>query len=78
MSEKDGSIRDIRLTKLVNIWMENLGSEQNLGWDHRVLIWKVKLCREHAAAVGSAVWACNLNEEVPVVGLTWLSVDTDN
>lgn len=58
--------------------MENLGSEEDLGWDHGVLIWQEELSTEQAAFVGGLSGASDLDKEVAWVVLAGLSVDSDN
>ena len=58
--------------------MVDLGTEKNLGGDHRVLVWEEKLKSEETAFIGGVRWASNLDVEVSEVGLGRLSVDADN
>jgi hypothetical protein len=58
--------------------MEDLGSEEHLGWDHGIFIWQVKFSMEHSSFVGSSLGTSDLHEEVSVVALAWLGVNTNN
>lgn len=58
--------------------MEYLGSEEDLGWDHGVLIREEELSVEETALVGGLAGAGNLHEEVTRVVLAGLSIDADN
>ena len=65
-------------TQLVDIWVIDLGSEQNLWWHHWVLIRQEKLAIEETSLVRSFGWAGNLDIEMSVVLLIWLSIDSNN
>jgi len=65
-------------TKLVDIWVIDLGSEKNLWWDHWVFFWKEEFTIEDTALIRGLSWAYNLDEEMSWVLLIWLSVDTNN
>lgn len=58
--------------------MVNLGSEQDLWWHHWVFIRQEELAIEQASLVWSLCWAGNLDEEVSVVLLIWLGIDSNN
>ena len=58
--------------------MEDLGSEQNFGWNHWVLIRKIEFSFEHATFVRSLGGSCDLDVEVTVVAFVGLSIDTNN
>ena len=64
--------------KLVDVWVVDLGSEENLWWHHWILVWQEQLAVEDASLVWSFSWASNLNEEVSWVLLIWLGVNTNN
>ena len=64
--------------KLVDVWVVDLGSEENLWWHHWVLVWQEQLAVEDASLVWSFSWTSNLNEEVSWVLLIWLGVNTNN
>ena len=63
---------------LVNVGVVDLGSEEHLGRDHRVLVREEELGVEHASFVRSTVGASNLHMEVSEVSLVGFSVDSDN
>ena len=65
-------------TQLVDIWVVDLGSEQNLWWHHWVLIRQEKLAIEESSLVWSFSWTSNLDVEMSVVLLIWLSIDSNN
>ncbi len=58
--------------------MVDFSSEEDLRWDHWVLIWQEKLSVEEASFVWCLAWAGNLNEEVAGIALAWLSVNSDD
>ena len=64
--------------KLVDVGVVDLGSEQNLWWDHGVLIWQEKLTVEDATFVWSLAWTSDLHVEVSGIGFVWLSINTHN
>ena len=64
--------------ELVNIWVVDLGSEEDLWWDHWVLLWQVKLKFEQSSFVWAVSWTWHLHEEMSGVGLRWLSIDSNN
>ncbi len=66
------------LTKLVNVGVEDLGSEQDLGGHHGVLIREEELSVEETALVGGLAGAGDLHEEVARVVLAGLSIDANN
>ena len=55
--------------ELVDIWVVDLGSEENLWCDHWVLLWQVKLELEHAALIWAVSWAGHGDEEVSAIAL---------
>lgn len=71
-------LNNFGLTELINVRVEDLGSEEHLGRNHRVFVWQVELSAKHSSFVGSALGTSNLDEEVSVVVFTWLSVDSNN
>lgn len=71
-------LNDFWLTELINVGVEDLGSEEHLGGNHRVFVWQVELSAEHSSFVGSTLGTSNLDEEVSVIVFTWLSVDSNN
>lgn len=66
------------LTKFINVRVIDLSSEENLGGNHRVLIWQEELSAEKAAFVGGFTRASDLHIEVTRVAFAGLSVDSDN
>ena len=68
----------LSLTDLINIWVIDLGSEQYLGWHHRILIWEEQFGSKQPALVWSAFRSSNVNFEVSEVGLVLFSVDSYN
>ena len=73
-------LQDIKTdtSELVNIWVVDLSSEENLWWNHWVVSWQVELELEHASLVWAVSWSRHLHEEVSSIGLRWLSVDSNN
>lgn len=69
---------DLFLTQFINVRMVDFSSEEDLRWDHWVLIWQEKLSVEEASFVWCLTWAGNLNKEVAGIALAWLSVNSDN
>ena len=65
-------------SKLVDVGVVDLGSEEDLRWDHWVLVWEEELAIEDTSFVWSVGWAGNLDVEVSVVLLVWFSVDAHN
>lgn len=63
-------------TKLVNVWMIDLGSEKDLWSNHWVLVWKEELASEKSTLIWSFSWSGNLDEEMSVVLLVWLGIDS--
>lgn len=64
--------------ELVDVRVVDLRSEENLWWDHGVLVWQEELAVEDAALIWSLTWASDLDEEVSGVVLVGLSVDADD
>ena len=64
--------------KLVDVRVVDLGFEEDLWWDHGVLVWQEELAVENTSLVWCLSWAGNLDEEVSWVLLVWLSVNTNN
>ena len=58
--------------------MIDLGSEEDLWWDHWILFWQEELAVENTALIWSLSWAGNLDEEVSWVLLVWLSVNSND
>lgn len=67
-----------KLTKFVNVRVENFCSEQNLGWNHGVIIRKEEFSSEQSSVIWSITWASNLHVEVTGVVLAWFGIDSDN
>ena len=65
-------------SKLVDVGMVDLGSEQNLWWHHWVLIWQEKLAIEDSSFVRGLTWTCDLHVEVSGIGFIWLSINAHN
>ena len=65
-------------TELVNVWVVDLGSEQNLWWDHWVLIRQEEFAIEDTSFVWSFSWTSNLDIEMSCILLVWLGVDSDD
>ena len=65
-------------SELVDIWVVNLGSEQNLWWNHWVLFWQEELAVEDTSLVWGLSWTSNLDVEMSVVLFVWLSIDSNN
>lgn len=65
-------------SQLVDIWVVNLGSEQNLWWHHRVFIRQEKLAIEETSLVRSLCWAGDFDVEMSVILLIWLRIDSNN
>ena len=64
--------------KLVNVGVVDLGSEEDLGWNHGVLLGQEELAVKDSALVRGLGRAGNLNEEVSGILLVWLSIDSYN
>ena len=65
-------------TKLVNVRMVDLSSEENLGWNHRVFLWEEELKVKHPAFERSITWTGNLDIEMSAVCLRRLCVNAHN
>jgi len=65
-------------SQFVNIGVVDLGSEQDLWWDHWVFIWQEKLAIEDSSLVWSFTWTGNLDIEMSCILLVWFSVDSHN
>jgi hypothetical protein len=64
--------------ELVDVWMIDPGSEEDLWWDHWILFWQEELAVENTALIWSLSWAGNLDEEVSWVLLVWLSINSND
>ena len=64
--------------ELVDVGVVNLGSEEDLWWHHWVLLWQEELAVEETAFVWGLGWTSDLDVEVSIVLLVWLSVDAYN
>ena len=58
--------------------MVDLGSEENLGGNHWVLLGQVEFQVEKTALIWAVSWTGHLHKEVSAVGLRWLSIDSNN
>jgi len=65
-------------TKLVDVGVVDLGSEKHLWWHHWILVRQEKFAVEKTSLVWSLGWTGNLDVEVSVVLLVWLSINTDH
>jgi hypothetical protein len=65
-------------TEFVDVRVVNLGPEEHLRRDHRVLVGQEQLCLEQAAEVRSVCRARDLDVEVSEVVFVWSRVDSDN
>jgi hypothetical protein len=65
-------------SELVDIWVVDLGSEQNLWWNHWVLFWQEELAVEDTSFVWGLSWTGNLDVEMSVVLFIWFSIDSNN
>ena len=65
-------------TQLVDVGMVDLGSEKHLWWHHWILVRQEKFAVEKTSLVWSLGWTGNLDVEVSVVLLVWLSINTDH
>lgn len=61
--------------ELVDVWVVDLGSEENLWWHHWVLLWQEELAVEETAFVWGLGWTSDLDVEVSVVLFVWLSIN---
>ena len=64
--------------KLVDVWVVDLGSEEDLWWNHWVLIWQEELAIKETSLIWSLGWASDLDVEMSIIFLIWLSVDSNN
>jgi hypothetical protein len=64
--------------ELVDVGVVDLRSEEHLWWDHWVLLWQEELAVKETALVWGLGRTSNLDIEMSVVFLIWLSVDADN
>jgi len=64
--------------KLVDVGVVDLCSEEDLGWDHWVLLWQEEFAVENASLIWCLSWAGDLDEEVSWVLLVWLGVNSNN
>lgn len=62
-------------TELIDVGVVDLGSEENLWWHHWVLLWQEELAIEKSSFVWGLGWTSNLDVEVSIVLLVWLSID---
>ena len=58
--------------------MVDLGSEEDFGRDHGVLIWQEELAVEDASFVWGFTWPGNFDEEMSEILWIWFSVDSNN
>ena len=65
-------------SELVDVWVVDLGSEEDLWWNHWVLIWQEELAIKETSLIWSLGWASDLDVEMSIVFLIWLSVDSNN
>ena len=65
-------------TKLVNVRMVDLSSEENLWWDHRVFLWEEELKVKHTAFERCITWTSDLDIEMSAVCLRGLCVNAHN
>ena len=65
-------------TKLVNVRMVDLSSEENLWWDHRVFLWEEELKVKHTAFERSITRTSDLDIEMSAVRLRRLCVNAHN
>lgn len=65
-------------TQLIDIWVIDLGSEEDLWWNHWVLIWQEELAIKETSLIWSLGWASDLDVEMSIIFLIWLSVDSNN
>ena len=66
------------LTNLIDIWVVDLGSEENLRRNHWVLIWQEKFSVKHASIIWSVSWSSDFDMEMSEIVLIRLSVNSDN
>ena len=64
--------------EFVDVWVVDLSSEEDLGWDHWVLLRQEERAGENTAFVRSFSWSGNLEEEMSWVLLIWLGVNSNN
>ena len=64
--------------ELIDVGVVDLGSEEDLWWHHWVLLWQEELAVEETAFVWGLGWTSDLDVEVSIVLLVWLSVDAYN
>ena len=64
--------------ELIDVGVVDLGSEEDLWWHHWVLLWQEELAVEETAFVWGLGWTSDLDVEVSVVLLVWLSVDAND
>jgi len=65
-------------SKLINIWMVDLGSEKNLWCNHWILVGQEKFTLEKTSSIKWIFWSSKLDEEVSEVLLVWLGIDSNN
>ena len=64
--------------KLVDIWVVDLGSEQDLWWDHWVFVWQEKFTVKDSSLIWSFTWTSDLDKEMSSVFLVGFSIDSHN
>ena len=65
-------------TQLIDIWVIDLGSEKDLWWHHRILIWQEEFTVEKTSFIWSLSWTSNFDVEMSIVRFIWLSVDSND
>ena len=65
-------------TELVDVWMVDLSSEENLWWDHRVFLGEEELKVKHTAFKRCITWTGDLDIEMSAVCLRGLCVNAHN